>query len=112
MLNLFISLRKASSTSEVSYADMKAAIQSHSVSSGYQSAISNDADSVTNKQLLEDYEYTLKLFKEELGTDYSSAQESYKDEPYKSHSEFGNEIFCFMFMEGYVQVEYAEGANG
>ncbi len=112
LLNLFISLRKASSTSEVSYADMKAAIQSHSVSSGYQSAISNDADSVTNKQLLEDYEYTLKLFKEELGTDYSSAQESYKDEPYKSHSEFGNEIFCFMFMEGYVQVEYVEGANG
>ena len=112
LLNLFISLRKASSTSEVSYADMKAAIQSHSVSSGYQSAISNDAASVTNKQLLEDYEYTLKLFKEELGTDYASAQESYKDEPYKSHADFSNEIFCFMFMEGYVQVEYVEGADG
>ena len=112
LLNLFISLRKASSTSEVSYAEMKDAIQGHSVSSGYQSAISNDAASVTNKQLLEDYEHTLKLFKEELGTDYASAQESYKDEPYKSHAEFADEIFCFMFMEGYVQVEYAEGANG
>ena len=112
LLNLFNSMKKASATSEVSYADMKAAIQNHSVSSGYQSAVSNDASSVSNKQLLADYEYTLELFKKELGTDYVSAQESYVDEPYKSHSEFQNEIFCFMFMEGYVQVEYAEGANG
>ena len=112
LLNLFVSLRKASSTSEVSYADMKAAIQNHSVSSGYQAAVSNKLSSVTNKQLLEDYEYTLKLFKEELGTDYVSAQESYIDAPYTSHSEFQNEVFCFMFMEGYVDVKYAEGANG
>ena len=112
LLNLFVSLRKASSTSEVSYDDMKAAIQGHSVSSGYQSAVSNNPSSVTNKQLLEDYEYTLKLFKEELGTDYVSAQESYIDAPYTDHDEFKDEIFCFMFMEGYVDVEYAEGANG
>ena len=112
LLNLFNSMKKASATSEVSYAEMKAAIQAHKVSSGYQSAVSNDASSVSNQQLLNDYEYTLKLFKEELGTDYLSAQESYRDEPYKSHSEFQDEIFCFMFMEGYVQVEYAEGANG
>ena len=112
LLNLFISLRKASATKEVKYADMKAAIQSYSVSSGYQSAISNDTASVTNKQLLEDYEYTLKLFKEELATDYASAQESYIDEPYKSHDEFKDEIFCFMFMEGCVQVEYAKGPDG
>ena len=112
LLNLFISLRKASSTSEVSYDEMKAAIQAHSVSSGYQSAVSNDASSVTNKQLLEDYEYTLKLFKEELGTDYVSAQESYIDAPYTSHEEFKDEVFCFMYYEGYVKPEYAEGANG
>ena len=112
LLNLFISMQKASATSEVSYEEMKAAIQAHSVSSGYQSAISNDVASVTNAQLLKDYEYTLELFKEELGTDYVSAQESYTDEPYKSHSEFEDEIFCFMFMEGYVKVEYAEGADG
>ena len=56
LLNLFTSMKKPSSTSEVSYEQMKAAIQSHSVSSGYQSAISNDASSVTNKQLLADYE--------------------------------------------------------
>ena len=112
LLNLFNSQKKASATSEVSYADMVAAIQAHKVSSGFQSAVSNDAASVNSQQLLKDYEYTLELFKKELGTDYVSAQESYIDEPYKSHAEFQDEIFCFMFMEGYVQVEYAEGADG
>ena len=112
LLNLFNSQKKASVTNEVVYEDMKAAINTHKVSSGYQSAISNDPDSVDSKQLLEDYEYTLKLFKEELETDYVSAQESYIDEPYKSHEEFKDEIFCFMYTEGYVDVEYAEGADG
>ena len=112
LVNLFRAELKASSTNEVSYEDMVAAINSYSVSSGYQNAISNNPDEVTNEQLLKDYEYALKLFKEELGDDYLSAQESYTEEPYKSHSEFGDEIFCFMYTEGYVQVEYAEGADG
>lgn len=112
LLNLFVSLRNASSTNEVSYEEMKAAISGHSVSSGYQSAISTDPSSVSNKQLLADYEYALKLFKEELGRDYVSAQESFTDAPYDSHPEFQDEVFCFMFYEGYVQVEYAEGADG
>ena len=112
LLNLFVSLRNASSTNEVSYEEMKAAISGHSVSSGYQSAISTDPSSVSNKQLLADYEYTLKLFKEELGRDYVSAKESFTDAPYDSHPEFKDEVFCFMFYEGYVQVEYAEGADG
>ena len=111
LMNLFISEKKASSTSEVSIEDMKSAIDGYSVSSGYQSAISSE-DEVTNANLLADYEHTLELFKEELESDYVSAQESYTDEPYKSHSEFEDEIFCFMFSEGYVQVEYAEGDNG
>ena len=112
LVNLFTSEKKASSTNEVPYEDMKAAIEAHFVSSGYQSAISNDPDEVTNAQLLADYEYALKEFKEELGTDYVSAQESYTEEPYKSHEEFQDEIFCFMYTEGYVQTEYAEGADG
>ncbi len=112
LVNLFRAQAKASSTNEVSYAEMKAAIQSHSVSSGYKTAISNNPDEVTNENLLADYEYALEKFKEELGTDYLSAQESYTDEPYKSHEEFKDEIFCFMFTEGYVQVEYAEGEDG
>ncbi len=112
LVNLFNSELKASATKEVSYEAMKAAINSYSVSSGYQSAISNNPSEVTNQDLLADYEYALELFKDELNDDYISAQESYVDEPYKSHEEFKDEIFCFMYSEGYVQVEYAEGADG
>ena len=112
LINLFNSEVKASATKEVGYEAMKAAINNYSVSSGYQSAISNNANEVTNKDLLADYEYALKLFKEELETDYVSAQESYIDEPYKSYEEFSDEVFCFMYTEGYVEVEYAEGEDG
>lgn len=112
LVNLFNSELKASSTKEVGYEAMKAAIAAHSVSSGYQSAISNNADEVTSTTLLMDYENALKLFKEELEDDYTSAQESYTDEPYKSHEEFKNDIFRFMYTEGYVEVEYAEDAEG
>ena len=112
LINLFNSKLKASSTNEVGYDDMKAAVLSHSLSSGYKAAISNDASEVTNQNLLEDYERALELFKEELETDYVSAQESYVDEPYKSHTEFQDEVFCFMYTEGYVEVEYALGDDG
>ncbi|MBR5285641.1 MAG: hypothetical protein IKU30_01965 [Clostridia bacterium] len=112
LVNLFNSKLQSSSTKEVSYDEMKAAINAHKLSSGYKSAISNDPNSVTNANLMADYEYALKLFKEELETDYLGAQESYIDEPYKSFSEFQNEIFCFMYTEGYVEVKYAEGADG
>ncbi len=112
LINLFNSQYKASSTKEVSYEDMKAAILAHSVSIGYKEAISNNPSEVTSESLLEDYEYALKLFKEELESDYVSAQESYTDEPYTSFDQFEDEIFCFMFTEGYVEVEYAEGADG
>ena len=112
LVNLVRAELKASSTNEVSYEDMVKVIKGYSVSSGYQNAISNDPKEVTNEQLLEDYEYALKLFKEELGDDYLSAQESYTEEPYKSHEQFKDEIFCFMYTEGYVAVEYAEGEDG
>lgn len=112
LLNLFNSELKASSTKEVSYAEMKDAILGYSLSSGYKSAISNDPSTVTNQNLLDDYERALELFKEELESDYLSAQESYTDEPYKSHEEFKDEIFCFMYTEGYVEVKFAEGEDG
>lgn len=111
LVNLFNSELKASSTKEVGYNTMVAAINAHSVSKGYQSAISNEKDSVTNKNLLADYEYALKLFKEELESDYESAQESYTDAPYTNYKEFEDEVFRFMFTEGYVQVEYALDPN-
>ncbi len=112
LVNLFNSKLKASSTKEVSYSAMKDAIASHTLSSGYKTAISTDPGKVTNKDLLADYEYALKLFKEELGNDYLGAQESYTDEPYKSFEEFKDDVFCFMYTEGYVEVEYAEGSDG
>ena len=112
LINLFNSQVNASATKEVGYEAMKAAINAYSVSSGYKNAISNNPDEVTNRNLLADYEYALKLFKEELETDYVSAQESYIDKPYSNYEEFKNEVFCFMYTEGYVEVEYAEGADG
>ncbi len=112
LINLFRSKLKASSTKEVKYEDMVAAIESHAVSSGYKKAISNDTKEVTNEHLLKDYERALELFKEELNSDFLNAQESYVDEPYKSHEEFKNEVFCFMYAEGYVTAEYPEGEDG
>ena len=112
LINLFRAELKASSTKEVGYDAMVAAIKDHKVSSGYKAAISNDPKEITEEQLLADYEYALKLFREELETDYLSAKESYTEEPYKSHKEFEDEIFCFMYTEGYVEVEYAEGEDG
>ena len=112
LINLFNSQLKASSTKEVGYEAMKKAIAGHTVSNGYKTAISTDPSKVSNKNLLEDYEYALKLFKEELTSDYTGAKESYVDAPYKGHKEFENEVFCFMYTEGYVEVEYAEGADG
>ncbi len=112
LINLFNSEVNASSTKEVGYEAMKKAIAGYSVSNGYKMAISNNPNEVTGANLLEDYEYALKLFKEELETDYVSAQESYIDAPYNAYNEFKDEVFCFMYTEGYVEVEYAEGADG
>ena len=112
LVNLFNAQLKASSTKEVSYDDMKAAILAHNVSSGYKSAISNDTSKVNSQNLLDDYNYALKLFKEELESDYVSAQESYVDAPYNKFDEFKDEVFCFMYTEGYVEVKYAEGEDG
>ncbi len=112
LINLFREKKDQSSTSEVDYATMIAAIASATLSSGYKDAISNDPNEVTNDNLKADYEHALELFREELGRDYTSAQESYTDSPYKEHEEFKNEVFCFMFTEGYVEVEYALDADG
>ncbi len=112
LIALFNAQKKASSTNEVSYDDMVKAIKGASISSGYKDAISNNPDEIDNDDLLADYEYALKLFKEELGNDYISAQESYTEAPYNKYEEFKDEIFCFMYTEGYVEVKYAEGADG
>ena len=112
LVNLFTATKESTASKEAGYEAMKQAILAHSVSSGYQEAISNNPNTITNADLLADYDYVLKLFQEELSTDYDNAQESYTDEPYKSHNEFQDAIFKFMFSYGYVDVEYALGTDG
>ena len=112
LVNLFTNKLKSSTIGSVTEEEMVAAINAQTVSSGYKSAVSSNPEEVTSANLLDDYNETLKRFKEELGTDYLTAQESFHDAPYDKHEEFKDEVFCFMFLEGYVQVDYAEGANG
>ena len=109
LINLFRSVGKTQTAGSYSadYDKMVAAINSHSLSSGYVNAVSNNPAEVTNANLLADYNETLRLFKEELGTDYVSAKEAYLEEPYKSTGEF-DEVTSFMYAEGYVSVEYVK----
>ena len=109
LINLFRSVGKTQTAGSYSadYAKMVDAINKHSLSSGYINAVSNNPAEVTGANLLADYEEALRLFKEELGTDYTSAKEAYLEEPYKSTGEF-DEVTSFMYAEGYVTVEYAK----
>ncbi len=90
------------------YDAMKTAIENWGLSAGYKNAVSSDPSSVTNAQLLADYENTLKLFKEELYRDYTAAQEAFDltKAPYSNHPEFQDEIFRFMCYEGKVAIKY------
>ena len=90
------------------YNTMKTAIANWGLSAGYKNAVSSDPSSVTNAQLLADYENTLKLFKEELYRDFTAAQEAFDltKEPYSNHPEFQDEIFRFMCYEGKVAIKY------
>ena len=115
LVDLYMSLKDASSTGEVTHEEMLAAINSHSLTPGYISAISNNENDVTNAQLKADYEYALKLFKEELAGDFDSAQESFTDAPYDAadiDAYFDDPVFCFMFYEGYVGFNYVLGEDG
>ncbi len=99
-----------STTYNVPYDDMVAAIKAYNIQkdTGYLSAVATSADrgSITTDHLLEDYEYALKLFREELETDFMNAKDNYTEDPYKSHPEFQDEVFCFMFTEGFITPEY------
>ncbi len=106
LINVFRTFEKSSGTYETTEEKMRDKILAWGLSAGYKSAISNDPDSVTNDQLLKDYEKTLELFKKELERDYEAAKEAYTEEPYKSNG--FDEITSFMYMEGYVKVEFGE----
>ena len=108
LINTFIeTARLPSGNYDTTVADMKAAIANRNLSGEYKEAVSTDHSSVTNDQLLKDYEKTLQYFKEELKSDYASAKDSFTEEPYKSTGEF-DEITSFMYMEGFVTLKYAD----
>ena len=90
---------------------MRAAIAEHNVSGGYKNAVSATVltDDEYRQKLLEDYEFTLKTFKEELESDYKAAKESFDLEtaPYKDwKSDLSNDVFKFFLYEGYITPEY------
>ena len=96
---------------DASYEKMVEAIMAHSVSSGYIDAVTTEKlpNSELVKMLLADYDKALEYFKEELETDYVSAQEAFStdDAPYKDHKEyFENEVFCFLYYENFIKPVY------
>ena len=106
LINVFKTFKLPSGSYLTTESEMKEAIGNWQLSTGYKEAISNDPSSVTTDQLLNDYEKTLELFKKELERDYEAAKEAYTDAPYKDHG--FDEITSFMYMEGYVKVEFGE----
>ncbi len=113
LINIFNTLKNGNKDTD--YAAMVDAINKHSLSYGYKSAVSADPASVTNAKLLEDYEYALRLFKEELALDYNGASSNFVDtEPYKSYKglDFNDPIVAFMLLEGFIEFEYVKDENG
>ena len=107
LINLFTSVKEASSKNEAGKDAMLEAIGKASLSSGYIGAISSDPSKVTTENLKADYLLALDYFKDELSSDYESAKDAYTEDPYKSTGEF-DEITSFMYMEGFVTIEYGE----
>ena len=100
----------SASTNNVTYAQMVEAIKKYNISAdlGYLGAVAttDKQSEVTYQYLLDDYELALKYFREELESDYKNAKDSFTESPYKEHPEFQDEVFCFMFTEGFITPEY------
>ena len=122
LIGLFKQELKVSPTKDMQPAAMEQAIKNWIPSAGYKDALSNNPDEITSDYLLADYRHALELFKEELGRDWASAQESFTDAPYDSNDMltdgsmtikefFQDEVNKFMFYEGYVAVEYHKDEN-
>lgn len=108
LINLFISVGKTANAGvyEATFEEMVQAINTKVLSDGYIKAVKGGG---TNAQLLADYQYALKLFKEELEDDYVAAQSAYTEaEPYKSHPFFQDEIARFMYHEGFVTIKWGK----
>ena len=107
LINVFRTFKLPSGTYSATEEKMRAALATWTLSEGYKQAVSNDTKSVTNDQIIADYDNALKLFREELERDYDAAKEAFTDDPYKSTGEF-DEITSFMCMEGFVTIEYGD----
>ncbi len=106
LVNVFKSFDKGTGNIKTNENEMRAAIKSWPLSSGYKEAVSNDPSSVTNDQLLKDYDRALEFFRKELERDFDAASDAYTDAPYKDHG--FDAITSFMYMEGFVRVEFGE----
>ena len=110
LVNLFKTFGDQKNGYSATYEDMIEAIDNKkTTSSGYKHAVGDKSDEELKAQLTEDYEYTLKLFRDELNDDWVAAQSAYTEsEPYKSHPFFKDEINRFMYHEGFVTVEWGK----
>lgn len=94
--------------------DMKAAIASWKPTDAYKRAVALEDDWATtdfNAQLLADYEFALKTFKEELESDFNAAKESFDvtKAPYKEWADkLESDIFKFLLYEGKITPVYAK----
>ncbi len=99
-----------------SQATMRDELSKWSLSDGYKAAvaISSERDSVTSDSIVADYELVLKLFREELQSDYNGAAENFskENEPWKSLDFEFTDVRAFMALEGYISFEYEKKADG
>lgn len=107
--------KKGDNSYSMTEAEVKDAINSWSITPGYKAAVSTEKQMTewTEDQyraiLLEDYELTLKTFKEELEADFKAAKESFDltTMPYSEwKNELSNDIFKFFLYEGLITPEY------
>lgn len=112
------SLNGYGSSKDVNEKQMKDAIKGkEEFTDGYKEAVSNDELTLDEyrEQLLADYELTLETFRKELESDYNSAIDSFKESsPYKEWDakspeyKFSDPVISFMYMEGYINIEYVD----
>ena len=99
-------------TYQLSEAGMKEAIAKRTVSNGYKIAVASKSEQAGfdyNAQLLADYNFALKTFKEELQADFKAAKESYdlNTLPYSEwKEELSSDVFKFLLSERYITPVY------
>ena len=119
LVNLFRQIgRQPSGSYLASVQQMQDAINALSpnqISSGYKSAVTATPNELSHDewkaQILADYNRICADYKAELEAAFDTALEAYTEAPYKSHEEFKDQIFCFMYSQGYVEVDYVK-VNG